>query len=122
MPNIHRTAHFGTLIHRTLASVLKRYISDPKLQQLTVTNVKVSKKLDYADINVTQLDKRFSELDTLDSLKRANPRIRYCLSQELTHLRGIPRLRFHYDTGLVKSAFIYEQINKAVSTDNYHCE
>jgi|GEM_PF-3829848 len=116
MPHIHRTAHFGTLIHRALVNILQRHISDPKLQQLTLTYVKVSKKLDYADINFTQLNTHFNEIDTLKSLKKANSRIRYYLSQELIHLRTIPRLRFHYDTGLVKSMLIYEQINKAISS------
>jgi ribosome-binding factor A len=107
-----RKDRITTVIHRELPAVLRDYIADPRLHNITITTVRLSKKLDYADIHITQLDSKVTEAETVNILRHAASRIRYGLSQQLTQFRRIPRLRFHYDYELVESIHLTSEIQR----------
>jgi ribosome-binding factor A len=111
---MHHKAQAREAIHRDIAYILKRYIADPRLQSIAVTGAALSRKLDYADIYITQLDARFTEIETLESLQKAAPKIRYHLAQQRTHARTIPKLRFHYDSLLMKGTHLSQLIDQVV--------
>jgi ribosome-binding factor A len=112
---MHHREQVTAAIHREVAAILKRYIEDPRLQNIVVTTVKLSKKLDYATIGVTQLEKRFTQIETLKSLQKATSKIRYYLARQRTHAHRTPKLRFHYDHLLAQGTQLYQLIDKAVS-------
>jgi len=76
--------------------MLIREISDPRLQQIFVTDVKVDKELTYADIFVSAVEGVSRSADILAGLESASGFLRRTLSARVK-LRAFPRLRFHWD-------------------------
>ena len=71
-------------------------ISDPRLKQIYVTDVKVDKELAYADIFVSAIEGVSRSADVLAGLESASGFIRKNLASRV-ELRTFPRLRFHWD-------------------------
>jgi len=76
--------------------MLIREVSDPRLQQIFITDVKVDKELAYADIYISAVEGSERSREILAGLKSASSYLRRTLSQRV-ELRTFPRLRFHWD-------------------------
>jgi len=76
--------------------MLIREISDPRLEQIYVTDVKVDRELAFADIYVSAVEGVARSQEVLAGLKSAGGFIRRTLSQRV-ELRAFPHLRFHWD-------------------------
>ncbi len=76
--------------------MLIREISDPRLHQIFVTDVKVDRELAYADVYVSAIEGTARSHDVLAGLESASGFLRRTLSQRV-ELRAFPRLRFHWD-------------------------
>ena len=71
-------------------------ISDPRLKQVYITDVKIDKELAYADIFVSDVEGVERSADVLAGLESASGFLRRTLSSRV-ELRAFPRLRFHWD-------------------------
>jgi ribosome-binding factor A len=96
MPSGLRLQRIGERIHEELSEMLIHEISDPRLKQIYVTDVKVDKELAYADIYVSAIEGTSRSKDVLAGLESASGFIRRTLSSRI-ELRAFPRLRFHWD-------------------------
>lgn len=76
--------------------MLIREISDPRLKQIYITDVKVDKELAYADIFVSAIEGASRSKDVLAGLESASGFVRRTLASRVD-LRAFPRLRFHWD-------------------------
>lgn len=76
--------------------MLIREISDPRLKQIYITDVKVDKELAYADIFVSAVEGVSRSKDVLAGLESASGFVRRTLAARVD-LRAFPRLRFHWD-------------------------
>ena len=76
--------------------MLVREISDPRLELIYVTDVKVDRELAYADIFVSAVEGRERSKEVLTGLESASSFIRRTLAGRVD-LRVFPRLRFHWD-------------------------
>lgn len=76
--------------------MLIREISDPRLKQIYVTDVKVDKELAYADVYVSAVEGVSRSKDVLAGLESASGFLRRALAARV-ELRAFPRLRFHWD-------------------------
>jgi len=76
--------------------MLIREISDPRLKQIYVTDVKVDRELAYADIFVSAVEGVSRSADVLAGLESASGFIKRNLASRV-ELRTFPRLRFHWD-------------------------
>lgn len=76
--------------------MLIREISDPRLQFIYITDVKVDKELAFADIFVSAVEGVSRSKDVLAGLESASGFIRRTLASRID-LRAFPRLRFHWD-------------------------
>ncbi len=76
--------------------MLIREISDPRLKQIFVTDVKVDKELAYADVFVSAVEGVSRSDDVLAGLESASGFIKRNLASRV-ELRAFPRLRFHWD-------------------------
>ena len=104
-------------IQRDLAGLI-RDLKDPRLGMVTVSAVKVSKDMGYAEVYVTVLGKDL-EVDYAPSLAVLNNAagfLRGALGKSL-QIRMIPRLRFHYDQVVVNGNRMAELIHQAVTED-----
>lgn len=113
-----RTDRIADQIQRDLALLLHREVKDPRVGLPTVSGVKVSKDLAYADVYITFMaigepDKVKEALAVLDN---ASGMLRSLLSKSIK-LRVMPRLRFHYDETIVEGPRISALINAAVAED-----
>ena len=76
--------------------MLIREVSDPRLHQIFVTDVRVDKELAFADIYVSAVEGAERSKDVLAGLKSASGFLRRALARRI-ELRTFPRLRFHWD-------------------------
>lgn len=76
--------------------MLIREISDPRLHQIFVTDVKVDRELAFADVYVSAIEGTARSQDVLAGLESASGFLRRTLAQRV-ELRAFPRLRFYWD-------------------------
>lgn len=113
-----RTDRIADQIQRDLAVLLQRELKDPRLGLPTISGVKVSKDLSYADIYITFMAIEAPEKvkQALEVLDNAAGLLRSMLSKSIK-LRVMPKLRFHYDQTIVEGPRISALINSAVAED-----
>jgi len=114
-----RTDRIADQIQRDLAVLLQRELKDPRLGLPTISGVKVSKDLSYADVYITfmAIEDPAKVKEALKVLDNAAGLLRSMLSRSIK-LRVMPRLRFHYDETIVEGPRISALINAAVAEDN----
>ena len=96
MPSGVRLQRIADRIRQELSEMLIREISDPRLKQIYVTDVKVDRELAYADVFVSAVEGVSRSEEVLAGLESASGFIRRNLSSRV-ELRAFPRLRFHWD-------------------------
>jgi len=101
-------------MQKELALYIQRELRDPRLGMVTVSGVKVSKDLAFADAYVTVLAAKPEE--AIEVLTAAAGLLRGMLAKNMK-MRVTPRLRFHYDQTAERGAYMNELIHKAVASD-----
>ena len=96
MPSGIRLQRIADRIRQELSEMLIREISDPRLKQIYVTDVKIDKELAFADVFVSAIEGAERSADVLAGLESASGFMRRALSSRV-ELRAFPRLRFHWD-------------------------
>ena len=112
-----RLQRLSDQIQRELAVLIRDEVNDPRLTGfVTISSVKVSPDLGYADIYVTimepELNDAMTKTNHVESVKAG------FLRTELSHslkTRTTPRLRFHYDEVTARGNYMMDLINKAVN-------
>ncbi|MBP6340801.1 MAG: ribosome-binding factor A [Moraxella sp.] len=118
-----RLQRLADQIQRDLAVLIRDEINDPRLTGfVTISTIKISPDLGYADIYVTIMEKSMDDAMTKDyhteSLEVLNKASGF-LRTELSHLlktRTTPRLRFHYDEVTANANYMMNLISKAVQS------
>ena len=118
-----RLQRLADQIQRDLAVLIRDEINGPRLTGfVTISSVKISPDLGYADIYVTIMEKSMDDAMTKDyhteSLEVLNKASGF-LRTELSHLlktRTTPRLRFHYDEVTANANYMINLISKAVQS------
>ncbi|HKM14486.1 MAG TPA: 30S ribosome-binding factor RbfA [Marinospirillum sp.] len=120
MKEFSRLDRIGDQMQRELAVMIQREIKDPRLDaMITVSGVKVSKDLGYADIYVTVLgkeDKPEIIAENMAILKQAAGFLRGRIGQNIK-LRVVPQLRFHYDESVQRGQHLSSLIERAIAED-----
>jgi ribosome-binding factor A len=98
-------------IRQILSELLLREISDPRLQGVTITEVKLDPELMFADIYVNALGDESREEAVMSGLKRANGFLRREVGKRV-RLRNTPELHFHWDATLERG----EKLNQLISS------
>jgi ribosome-binding factor A len=96
MPSKVRLQRIADRIRQDLSELLIREISDPRLQQIYITDAKVDRELAFADIYVSAVEGVARSAEILEGLEHANGFLRHALANKI-ELRTFPRLRFHWD-------------------------
>lgn len=96
MPSGIRLQRIADRIRLELSEMLIREISDPRLKQIFVTDVKIDRELAYADVYVSAIEGVSRSKDVLAGLESASAFIKRTLASRV-ELRAFPRLRFHWD-------------------------
>lgn len=112
-----RTYRIAEQIQRELAGLIRMEIRDPRVGNITVSGVEVTKDLGHAKVFVTELGK--GEEDTapaIEALNHASGFLRRQLGRMLK-LRTIPQLHFHYDPSFDRGARLSALIDEALEED-----
>lgn len=80
-----------------MSELFLRELSDPRLSNLTVTDVTIDRELQYADVYINTWDREVDRDEVMAALGKATGFLRHQLGQR-TRLRTIPNLHFHWDT------------------------
>ncbi len=96
MPSPLRMKRINDRFKEVLSVILLTKIADPRLADVSVTDVKVDRELDYANIYVSAPQGRVREKEVLEALNHAAGFIKYELANEID-LRIMPKLRFFWD-------------------------
>ncbi|EPN9452892.1 ribosome-binding factor A [Acinetobacter baumannii] len=116
-----RLKRMADSVQRELSELIRQELKDPRLGGLvTISGVKVSPDLGYADVYVTVMGRELSDdqievahRETLDILNKASGFLRQELSRRIK-TRITPRLRFHYDKTNAYGNYMFGLIEKAV--------
>ena len=92
-----RAQRLGDQIHREVAMLIETRLSDPRVQEMTVTAVKVSRDLGHARVYYTTLSDDREAL--AEGLTKATPYLRRLLADQLV-ARITPRLSFVFDESI----------------------
>ena len=91
-----RAQRIADRIREELSEMLIQEISDPRLSEISVTDVNVDRELSYANIYVSALEGSERSQEVLEGLEHAKGYLRHELAQRID-LRTFPYLRFHWD-------------------------
>jgi ribosome-binding factor A len=114
MTNYARADRVGGLIQQILSDLLRRDISDPRLQMVTITQVKVTKDLRLARIYFAAAGGKTVAEDAAQGFRSAAGFIKRCLGPQLG-LRYMPELEFFYDESFDHGARI-DQLLKSIAS------
>lgn len=116
-----RLKRMADTVQREVSELIRQELKDPRLGGLvTVSAVKVSPDLGYADVYVTVMGRELEDdqteaahQETLDVLNKASGFLRQELSRRIK-TRITPRLRFHYDKTNAYGNYMFGLIAEAV--------
>lgn len=116
-----RLKRMADSVQRELSELIRLELKDPRLGGLvTISGVKVSPDLGYADVYVTVMGRELDDdqteqahQETLDVLNKASGFLRQELSRRIK-TRVTPRLRFHYDKTNAYGNYMFGLIAEAV--------
>lgn len=91
-----RLQRINDRIREELSEMLLQEVSDPRLEGISITDVKVDRELAYADIFVSALEGSARWQEIHEGLQHAAGYLRRELSRRV-ELRVFPRLRFRWD-------------------------
>ncbi len=111
-----RTLRVNTQLQRELAEVIRDELTDPRIGNVTITQVTVSPDVRNARVSVSMLDDDAALAACVKALNGANGRLRHLLADRL-HIRHVPQLHFVADTALREGDRIGGLIRAAVEQD-----
>jgi len=111
MPLPKRSEHLERFLLREINNIIYRKINDPRIKFVTITRVKVSSDLKYADIFVTIFNDRKQQKKALEGLKNATKFIRGELGKDLK-IRYVPNIKFIIDKELEHQYKLLKIINE----------
>lgn len=112
-----RTRRVAEQLQRELAELIRREIRDPRVGNITVSEVRVTRNLEHADVYVTALGAAAEDSEqSVEALNHAAGYLRRHLGQMLK-LRTVPALRFRYDDAFDRGAHLSRLIDEAVADD-----
>ena len=110
-----RADRVADLIKAEISHILLRQIQDPRLQNVTITDVEVTKDLHLAKVFFVRMGERECSDDTKGGLRSATGFLRRELGKKVK-LRYVPELMFVYDKSFAYGDRI-ERLLAEVKTD-----
>ena len=112
-----RHQRLGSELLRTLSELLRFETKDPRLKDVSLTDVELSRDLSVAMVYFSTLDPDADPGPVLEGLARATGFLRRRLGAELK-VRHVPELRFRHDDSAEQGARISQLIDGALRSDD----
>ncbi len=104
-------------IQQILSQLFLREISDPRLRDITVTEVALDAELMYAKVYVSAMGDESRQRDVMRALRRAQGFLRREVGKRV-RLRNTPELHFYWDETLQQA----DHINRLIAGLNIPAE
>ena len=111
-----RSDRVADLILKELAEVLLRRVKDPRLADITLTDVKVSPDLRHAKVFYSMLGDDERKASAMVGLESARGFVKRELGKRL-HLRRMPDIEFHFDGSLEYGSHIDQLLDDLEESD-----
>jgi len=96
----YRPQRIASVVRRVVGEAISLRLSDPRIHSMTsVTRVRVSRDLQYADVYVSVMGAESDARTTLRGLQAAHGRLQSMVAKALP-IRQVPVLRFHLDESI----------------------
>jgi len=115
MKEFSRADRVGAQMQRELALLLRDEAKNPRLAEVTIQEVRVTRDLSHAKVYFTVLDSGEAPLFT-EMLEHAAGFLRKRLGQ-IMKVRTVPELHFVYDKSIEEGQRLSALIEKAVASD-----
>ena len=112
-----RTERLGGQVQQEISEIILRKVKDPRLGFVTVTGVKMSPDLKYANVYITVMGADEGGETSLSCLESASGFIRHELGGRL-HVKYLPELRFHLDDAALRGRRIDNILRDMKDPDN----
>ena len=112
-----RHQRLGHQVQRTLAELLQFEVKDPRVQNVSLTSVDLSRDLGVARVYFSLLEPDADSAEALEGLQRAAGFLRGRLGKAIK-ARHVPELRFVYDDTAAEAVRLSALIDQAVSADD----
>jgi ribosome-binding factor A len=99
----------GERIQAILSELLLREVADPRLKNITVTEVKLDQELMFANIYVNALGDESRQEPVMAALERAKGFLRREVAKRV-RIRNAPELIFHWDATLERGERMHQLI------------
>jgi ribosome-binding factor A len=116
MKPFSRSDRVSGQIQKRLSDLLRKDISDPRLESATITGVKMTRDLRIAKIYFSVHGTESQKAAAIEGFRRAKGFIKRNLASELG-LRYMPDLRFFYDESFDYGAKI-DKVLKSIETEH----
>ena len=103
---------------RTLAELLRFEVKDPRLGDVSLTSVDLSRDLSVARVYFSLLGPKGDVESALEGLERATGFLRGRLGRTIK-IRHVPELRFAHDDSAAEGLRLTELIDQTVATDKH---
>jgi ribosome-binding factor A len=111
-----RNQRLGTEVLRTLSQLLRFETKDPRLQNVSLTGVDLTRDLSVARVFYNMMDPAAAVEPVAEGLQNASGFLRSKLARALK-IRHVPELRFVHDDSAEESDRISQMIDKALNPD-----
>lgn len=112
----HRSQRIAEEIQRSVSEIIRLRLKDPRLEKITVTEVKVSRDLSHAKIFYSSFQLNADREVLAEALAESAGKIRQLLGREM-RMRRVPELHFEYDLTLEEAQRVSRLIDEAVASD-----
>jgi ribosome-binding factor A len=112
----HRSQRIAEEIQRSVSEIIRLRVKDPRLEKVTVTEVKVSRDLSHAKIYYSSFGLDADRELLAEALANSAGKIRQLLGREM-RMRRVPELHFEYDLTLEQAQRVTRLIDEAVASD-----
>ena len=108
---------FEERIHHILSILFQREIADPRLIDLSVTQVRLDPELRHARVHINALGNEDRQTEIMAALDRASGYLRNAVGQRI-RLKHNPQLHFQWDTSLQRGARIHELLEEIANSSS----
>ena len=111
-----RSRRMGEEVQRLLSDLIRRELKDPRVGDVTITEVRVNKDMSCARVFFSCLEDDADVEGVTDALRHAAGYLRSQLASRIRS-RTVPELRFEYDVSLKRGSDLDQLIADAVARE-----
>jgi len=115
-----RVYRIGSVIRKEIAQIIQNDINDPRIKDVVITDVEISKDLKHAKLFFIVFNHKNKKPEEIKLKTKAINSSRLFFKRKLSkssNLRSVPNIRFVFDDTESKAFELEELINKSLKTD-----